>query len=645
MMPVLLTVHSTAQDSIVPGKLTVGDSLLDNDIALDVAGGFKVVKKNGGSVVQAFSMEGTLTVPFIEQYTGSFASTLAPYGLAFTDSTGMYQMTGQGETLQFYASDFNFTEAKYQFHDENFAPLMLLRGSSSGGSTLTLNDDGLERIKLDATLGKITIAGSDVLTEANIATGTNNFPLVSNLAIRGGDPVTGNYFFSADSTQTKIGSNTLSLGAVGGNTTLAGTPVYQIIAQDGGTSTITHRSNRWGHVTYWDTSTLGQGYQKYAELGSWSQFNHGTGGGYLGSNLVLKSPEPGALPFFESRRLEVSSGGPTATATSILQQNGVGAYSTSNGRSAKNPMFHAKSTLNAGAVDSELAFYDTRTANKMLSVRSSTPASGGVTGSSTLTTSTFEVRHPLNGSSAPALLSVTGQAGGGSSAQVNTDSFSFASGGNSYGHRAVAMSGSYVEGSYSIGVSGSYVEGQYGTAMSGAFVQGNMSTAMSEGSAYGHGSVAGSGSLASGVYTTAFSGGQTSGNMSMAVVGGIAQGDLSFSAGANAQSYNSAAFGRFNKLSGSTTTWVETDPLLVVGNGSSGSAENQSNAVEVLKNGRTTITNKAWKNRDASKTALEDPTEAETDSAGEALIIEGHTVLKGKVIIAEPQGDIPMFGE
>ncbi|MEI8037389.1 MAG: hypothetical protein WCJ14_03260 [Verrucomicrobiota bacterium] len=68
-----------------------------------------------------------------------------------------------------------------------------------------------------------------------------------------------------------------------------------------------------------------------------------------------------------------------------------------------------------------------------------------------------------------------------------------------------------------------------------------------------------------------------------------------------------------------------------------------SNAITTLKNGRTTLTNKAWLASvaaDASQ-VLADPPPA-TDSGGEALVVEGHTRLKGKVIIEQAQGDISM---
>ncbi len=90
---------------------------------------------------------------------------------------------------------------------------------------------------------------------------------------------------------------------------------------------------------------------------------------------------------------------------------------------------------------------------------------------------------------------------------------------------------------------------------------------------------------------------------------------------------------------------METDPLLTVGNGgaSFGDPSAASNAITTLKNGLTTLTNKAWKQRDPQVTpATADPSVEETDSDGNALIVEGHTILKGKVVIEQPQGDISM---
>lgn len=101
--------------------------------------------------------------------------------------------------------------------------------------------------------------------------------------------------------------------------------------------------------------------------------------------------------------------------------------------------------------------------------------------------------------------------------------------------------------------------------------------------------------------------------------------------------FGSAAIGRYPNQWGSATAWVETDPLLLVGNGSSTALA--SNAITTLKNGQTTLTNKEWKANSADP--LADPA-ATTDSGGEALVVDGHTRLRGKVIIEQAQGDISM---
>lgn len=73
----------------------------------------------------------------------------------------------------------------------------------------------------------------------------------------------------------------------------------------------------------------------------------------------------------------------------------------------------------------------------------------------------------------------------------------------------------------------------------------------------------------------------------------------------------------------------------------------RSNAITTLKNGQTTLTNKAW-NADNSVPA------GNENSHGQALVVEGHSLLKGnttiqgntvingRVTITVPQGDISM---
>ncbi len=60
----------------------------------------------------------------------------------------------------------------------------------------------------------------------------------------------------------------------------------------------------------------------------------------------------------------------------------------------------------------------------------------------------------------------------------------------------------------------------------------------------------------------------------------------------------------------------------------------RSNAATIMASGETILTNKAWKQRAVNASPI--------TSGGNALVIEGHTVLNGKVTIAVAQGDISM---
>ena len=155
-------------------------------------------------------------------------------------------------------------------------------------------------------------------------------------------------------------------------------------------------------------------------------------------------------------------------------------------------------------------------------------------------------------------------------------------------------------------------------SLAGGNAYGSFSTAITLGSAYGESSTAMSGGVATGYYS------------------------LASGVGAVAASYSSASFGRYtdNRV-GSPYSWVETDPLLLVGNGTGNAAGETSNAITTLKNGQTTLTNKAWKSDPAVELT-------DSNSQGEGLVVEGHTrltgntILEGKVIIEQPQGDISM---
>jgi hypothetical protein len=215
--------------------------------------------------------------------------------------------------------------------------------------------------------------------------------------------------------------------------------------------------------------------------------------------------------------------------------------------------------------------------------------------------------------------------------------------GNAMGYASTAMSGGYADGEYTTALSNGGAYGYSSAGMSGGTAYDEYATGMSQGYASGAFSTGMSGGSASGDYDTAMSQGQASGGNSTAMSGGNASGAYSFAAGyaAVAASYSSASLGRFSKSWGSPVTWTDLDPLLLVGNGTGAGSTQTSNAISTLKNGQTTLTNKAWKANPAVAPVA-------ANSNGEALVVEGHarlagnTILEGKVVISIPQGDISM---
>jgi len=180
----------------------------------------------------------------------------------------------------------------------------------------------------------------------------------------------------------------------------------------------------------------------------------------------------------------------------------------------------------------------------------------------------------------------------------NTLQTTAASGGSGDGHSLDAADGNptdvvFVDNTGNVGVgttspnarlsvNGSLVVGD-GTAGGGfAAAVGQISTASGANAL-----AAGFNSTASGDHSTALGLGPTASGIVATAIGDNtkATGNISTAIGSftTAQSYASVALGRWNELAGSGTSWVSTDPLFVIGNGSSSSA--RANAVTVLKNG------------------------------------------------------------
>ena len=216
---------------------------------------------------------------------------------------------------------------------------------------------------------------------------------------------------------------------------------------------------------------------------------------------------------------------------------------------------------------------------------------------------------------------------------------------------ATALQGGQAEGFYSLAASWGVASGDYSVGLAAGWAVADNAIAIggydefaswaNESDAVGSVTIGGATNCAAGEYSYAF--GWNSG----------AFGKHSYSIG-NLTRTNAyaVALGSRNLTSGnamgfmSNTEWLENGALFELGNGNpnitvSGNPQ-YSNAITTLKNGQTTLTNKAWKNRASTVSPTADPSTATTDSEGEALVIEGHTRLKGKVVIEQAQGDISM---
>jgi len=164
------------------------------------------------------------------------------------------------------------------------------------------------------------------------------------------------------------------------------------------------------------------------------------------------------------------------------------------------------------------------------------------------------------------------------------------------GHNSTAMG-------YGSGASGAHSTAMgYATTASGTYstAMGYRTTANIDGStAIGYNATAsglsstamGTGTTASGDYSTALGQGtHASGNVSTAMGHSTtASGTYSTAMGVftKAKAFASVAIGRYNDSSGTADSWVNTDPLFVIGNGTSSNA--RSNAMTVLKDGKVGI--------------------------------------------------------
>lgn len=123
---------------------------------------------------------------------------------------------------------------------------------------------------------------------------------------------------------------------------------------------------------------------------------------------------------------------------------------------------------------------------------------------------------------------------------------------------------------------------------------------------------------------------------------------------ARTNAFGAVALGTMNLGLGGNY-WSEVEPAFELGNGYTW-GDVRSNAITTLKNGQTKLTNKFWSYSEPKDI----PSNATEASNGEALVVEGHSVMKGntrlkgdtvlegdtelqgKVTLAQPQGDISM---
>ncbi len=166
------------------------------------------------------------------------------------------------------------------------------------------------------------------------------------------------------------------------------------------------------------------------------------------------------------------------------------------------------------------------------------------------------------------------------------------------------------------------------------------SVAMATGEAKGEASLAvgrdavahGTGAIALGGSSEAFA------NYATAMGSGKAIGFSSFANGSNVYANTRAevALGANNiRAVQNVYGWVETDPIFSIGNSETRFV--QSNAITIRKNGETTLTNKFWNPSEPLAVNT-----ADNASGSRALVVEGHTLLKGEVILESAQGDISM---
>lgn len=507
-------------------------------------------------------------------------------------------------------------------------------GQNDTGLSVSLNSNGDpvvcgNFIGATANLGasNITSAGSTdgYLAKYDSFTGT----------VQWAKPVGGMFNDSAISVAHDSANNILFGGTFEGTITNLGSP----IPGAGGTDGFIAKLNQTG-IVIWATPVGGTGSDTAVSVSLDTSDNVYVGGRFqaattnLGTaNLIGGSGNNGYL-------LRLNTGG-SIVDSAVMGRTGVTANISCVGALVWNSDVYAWGTmLGLGVQSSSIDFGDKRISR-----------GGFLIGWPAMTV----VTPPL----VPSAKLSWGGASGSGTGSTALGGAAFAEGSNSValgngvstGFASLSSGNGLASGSYSSSLGSGTALGAYSVVLGSGIASGTHSVACGPAS-----SVSGPASLAGGTFQTGSNLVEVSGTSSIAwgqklkVTGSYAQAfgldhtvpgncSTAFGWGNKAQAAGSFVVGSFNISQGSSLQRIETDDAFVIGNGTSDTA--RSNAITTLKNGQTTLTNKAWK-------ADSNVTPTTENSNGQALVVEGHTVMKGattlegQVIISVPQGDISM---
>ncbi|MEO7099989.1 MAG: hypothetical protein ABI162_11550 [Luteolibacter sp.] len=240
---------------------------------------------------------------------------------------------------------------------------------------------------------------------------------------------------------------------------------------------------------------------------------------------------------------------------------------------------------------------------------------------------------------APNSIAIGNSAQAGTSSTVGVNSVAFGNSAKTLADYSIALgTQSESSGKYAVSIGSGKAAGVFSLAATGGHSDGDVSIALGGWWSNGTNAISPGPNTATGLASTAIGGLKNTVTGKAAYVSGV----FNSPSAAVSTTFGSAAIG-----GGSSSAWVENEPLFELGNTAvdlSTPVEpttGRTNAITTLKNGQTTLTNKAWKS---------DPAVAPVpaNSNGEALVVQGHTrlsgntTMEGKIIISVPQGDISM---